>query len=163
MAPRSRIHELRRNIAPLGLDIVAIRSVGYLLEPTSARQGHIRTCSDPGRSPDMTRPQLRRRRAQLPLRDDPFDANHLVNGLIVTTLVSLAPVLAPTLVAVPVLVALAFACGCIGGRDAGMASVAADGGEDMGGGEDCDQSLSRASAGCTWRCKRLGRRASRRR
>jgi hypothetical protein len=34
-ALRSRVHELRRNIAPLGLDIVAIRSVGYLLEPSS--------------------------------------------------------------------------------------------------------------------------------
>ena len=72
----------------------------------------------------MTRSQLPKLREALLVRDDPFDANHLVNGLIVTGLVGLGLVLTPTFVAVPVLVALAFACGRLGGRDAGIASVA---------------------------------------
>jgi len=72
----------------------------------------------------MTRSQLRKPREEPSVRDDPFDANHLFNGLVVTGLVGLGLVLTPTLVAVPVLVALAFACGRIGGRDAGIASVA---------------------------------------
>src|SRR5262245_42841180 len=48
-----------------------------------------------------------------------------MNGLVVTVAVSLGLVLAPAPVAVAVLVVLAFACGRLGGRDAGMASVAA--------------------------------------
>jgi K+-sensing histidine kinase KdpD len=72
----------------------------------------------------MTRSQLPKLREAPSARDDPFDANHLVNGLVVTALVGLGLVLTPTFVAVPVLVALAFACGRLGGRDAGIASVA---------------------------------------
>jgi K+-sensing histidine kinase KdpD len=72
----------------------------------------------------MIESQLRKQPAEHKGQDDPFDANHLMNGLLVTGLVSLGLVFTPTFVAVPVLVALAFACGRIGGRDAGNASVA---------------------------------------
>ena len=57
--------------------------------------------------------------------DDVFDANGLITALVVTALVGLALVLVPTLVAVPVLVAVAFACGRLGGRDAGYGSISA--------------------------------------
>jgi K+-sensing histidine kinase KdpD len=57
-------------------------------------------------------------------RHDIFDANHLVNGIVVTAVVGLALVPVPTVLAVAVLVALAFACGRLGGRDAGLGSVA---------------------------------------
>jgi K+-sensing histidine kinase KdpD len=58
------------------------------------------------------------------VRDDLFDADHLVSGVFVTAAVGLGLVLVPTGVAVPVLVGLAFACGRLGGRDAGLGSVA---------------------------------------
>jgi K+-sensing histidine kinase KdpD len=58
------------------------------------------------------------------VQDDIFDANHLLNGLVITALVSLGLVWTPTVVAVPTLVLLAFLCGRLGGRDAGLASVA---------------------------------------
>ncbi len=57
--------------------------------------------------------------------DDRFDADHLMSGIFVTAAVALALVLGPTGLAVPVLVALAFVCGRLGGRDAGLGSVAA--------------------------------------
>lgn len=56
--------------------------------------------------------------------EDPFDVNHMVNGLVATAVVSLGLVLTPTFVAVPVLVLLAFVCARLGGRDGGIASVA---------------------------------------
>lgn len=59
------------------------------------------------------------------MRDDIFDGNALLTGLLVTVAVALLLVLAPTPVAVPVLVVLAFLCGRIGGRDAGLGSVSA--------------------------------------
>jgi K+-sensing histidine kinase KdpD len=55
---------------------------------------------------------------------EPFNADHLLSGIVATTAVGLALVLVPSPVAVPVLVALAFACGRLGGRDAGLGSVA---------------------------------------
>jgi K+-sensing histidine kinase KdpD len=58
------------------------------------------------------------------VRDDLFDADHLMSGVFVTAAVALALVLVPTGVAVPVLVAVAFGCGRLGGRDAGLGSVA---------------------------------------
>lgn len=58
------------------------------------------------------------------MQEDLFDAGHLFNGMLVTALVGLCLVIAPTPVAVPVLVVLAFACGRLGGRDAGIGSVA---------------------------------------
>ena len=57
-------------------------------------------------------------------RDDIFDANHLINGIVVTAVVGLALVPVPTVLAVAVLIALAFVCGRLGGRDAGYGSVA---------------------------------------
>jgi K+-sensing histidine kinase KdpD len=54
-----------------------------------------------------------------------FDGGSLVTAIVVTAAVGLALVLVPSLVAVPVLVALAFACGRLGGRDAGIGSVSA--------------------------------------
>jgi K+-sensing histidine kinase KdpD len=57
--------------------------------------------------------------------DDRFDADHLVSGIFVTAAVGLALVFAPTVVAVPVLVVVAWLCGRLGGRDAGLGSVAA--------------------------------------
>jgi K+-sensing histidine kinase KdpD len=56
--------------------------------------------------------------------EDRFDADHLVSGIFVTAAVGLALVLVPTGVAVPVLVAVAYLCGRLGGRDAGLGSVA---------------------------------------
>jgi K+-sensing histidine kinase KdpD len=56
---------------------------------------------------------------------DRFDADRLMSGIVVTVAVGLALVLAPSPVAVPVLTALAFACGRLGGRDAGLGSAAA--------------------------------------
>ncbi len=56
--------------------------------------------------------------------DDGFDADHLVSGIFVTAAVGLALVFVPTGVAVPILVALAYVCGRLGGRDAGLGSVA---------------------------------------
>ena len=57
-------------------------------------------------------------------RDDHFDANHLVNGILVTAAAGLALVPVPTVLAVAVLIALGFGCGRLGGRDAGYGSVA---------------------------------------
>ncbi|HEX6568557.1 MAG TPA: DUF4118 domain-containing protein [Acidimicrobiales bacterium] len=57
--------------------------------------------------------------------EDRFDGDHLLSGIVVTVAVGLALVLFPTGVAVPVLAALALACGRLGGRDAGLGSVAA--------------------------------------
>ncbi len=54
---------------------------------------------------------------------DRFEADHLVNGIVVTLAVSFGLVFVPTSVAVPVLVVLAFACGRLGGRDGGLGSV----------------------------------------
>jgi K+-sensing histidine kinase KdpD len=56
--------------------------------------------------------------------DDGFNADHLVSGVFVTAAVGLALVFVPTGVAVPILVALAYGCGRLGGRDAGLGSVA---------------------------------------
>lgn len=56
--------------------------------------------------------------------DDRFDADHLMSGIFVTAAVGLALVVGPTAVAVPVLVVLAFVCGRLGGRDAGLGAVA---------------------------------------
>jgi K+-sensing histidine kinase KdpD len=55
---------------------------------------------------------------------DNFDANHLINGILITAAVGLALVPVPTVLAVAVLIALAYACGRLGGRDAGYGSVA---------------------------------------
>ena len=55
--------------------------------------------------------------------EDRFDSDHLMSGILVTLAVGLALVFVPTGVAVPVLVALAFACGRLAGRDAGLGSV----------------------------------------
>jgi K+-sensing histidine kinase KdpD len=56
--------------------------------------------------------------------EDRFDADHLMSGIFVTAAIGLALVWAPTGVAVPVLVAVAYLCGRVGGRDAGLGSVA---------------------------------------
>src|ERR671919_224380 len=52
------------------------------------------------------------------------DADHLVSAALVTGLIGLGLVRVPTPIAVPVLVALAFVSGRLGGRDAGLGSVA---------------------------------------
>ena len=53
-------------------------------------------------------------------------ASSLITALLVTALIGLALVLVPTLVAVPVLVAVAFRAGRrLGGRDAGFGSISA--------------------------------------
>ena len=56
---------------------------------------------------------------------DRFDADHLLSGVALTVAAGLALVLAPSPVAVPVLASLAYACGRLGGRDAGIGSAAA--------------------------------------
>jgi K+-sensing histidine kinase KdpD len=53
------------------------------------------------------------------------DLDHLLSAVLATVAVGLALVLVPTWLAVPVLVAVAYACGRLGGRDAGLGSVAA--------------------------------------
>jgi K+-sensing histidine kinase KdpD len=53
------------------------------------------------------------------------DFDHLLSAVLATVAVGLALVLVPTWLAVPVLVAIAYACGRLGGRDAGLGSVAA--------------------------------------
>ena len=55
---------------------------------------------------------------------DRFDADHLMSGIVLTVAAGLALVLVPSPVAVPVLVGLAYACGRLGGRDAGVGSAA---------------------------------------
>ena len=55
---------------------------------------------------------------------DRFDADHLLSGVVLTVAAGLALVLVPSPIAVPVLTALAFACGRLGGRDAGIGSAA---------------------------------------
>jgi K+-sensing histidine kinase KdpD len=55
---------------------------------------------------------------------DRFDADHLMSGIVVTVAAGLALVLVPSPIAVPVLVALAYVAGRLGGRDAGIGSAA---------------------------------------
>jgi K+-sensing histidine kinase KdpD len=57
--------------------------------------------------------------------DDPFSSEHLLNAIVVSSVVALALVIAPTWVAVIVLVVVAFLCARLGGRDGGLGSVAA--------------------------------------
>jgi K+-sensing histidine kinase KdpD len=57
--------------------------------------------------------------------DDPFSSEHLLNAIVVSSVVALALVVAPTWLAVIVLVAVAFLCARLGGRDGGLGSVAA--------------------------------------
>jgi K+-sensing histidine kinase KdpD len=57
------------------------------------------------------------------MRDDLFDTGYMFNAMLSTALVGLCLVIAPTLIAVPVLVVLAFACGRLAGRAAGLGSV----------------------------------------
>lgn len=59
------------------------------------------------------------------MRDDVFDADRLMTGIVVTVAVGLALVYVPSGLAMTVLVGLAFVCGRLGGRDAGLGSVAA--------------------------------------
>jgi K+-sensing histidine kinase KdpD len=53
-----------------------------------------------------------------------FDADHLLTAALVTGLVGLGLVWVPTPIAVPVLVVVAYLSGRLGGRDAGLGSVA---------------------------------------
>jgi K+-sensing histidine kinase KdpD len=57
--------------------------------------------------------------------DELFDVSALISAVVVTVLVALGLVLVPSGIAVPVLTALAFACGRVAGRDAGLGSVSA--------------------------------------
>ena len=52
------------------------------------------------------------------------DADHLLSAALATGLVGLGFVWVPTLIAVPVLVVVSFLSGRLGGRDAGLGSVA---------------------------------------
>jgi K+-sensing histidine kinase KdpD len=57
--------------------------------------------------------------------DELFDLSGLITAVVVTVLVGLGLVLVPSGIAVPVLMVLAFACGRLGGRDAGLGCVSA--------------------------------------
>jgi K+-sensing histidine kinase KdpD len=57
--------------------------------------------------------------------DELFNASGLITAVVVTVLAGLGLVFVPSGVAVPVLVVLAFACGRVGGRDAGLGSISA--------------------------------------
>jgi K+-sensing histidine kinase KdpD len=62
--------------------------------------------------------------AESPVSYERFDADHLVSAALVTGLVGLGLVWVPTPIAMPVLVVVAFLSGRMGGRDAGLGSVA---------------------------------------
>jgi K+-sensing histidine kinase KdpD len=62
--------------------------------------------------------------AEHPMPYERFDADHLLSAALATALVGLGLVWVPTPIAVPVLVAVAFLSGRLGGRDAGLGSVA---------------------------------------
>jgi K+-sensing histidine kinase KdpD len=62
--------------------------------------------------------------AEHPMPYERFDADHLLSAALATGLVGLGLVWVPTPIAVPVLVAVAFLSGRMGGRDAGLGSVA---------------------------------------
>jgi K+-sensing histidine kinase KdpD len=62
--------------------------------------------------------------AERPMPYERFDSDHLLTAAVVTVLVGLGLVWVPTLIAVPVLVVVAFLSGRLGGRDAGLGSVA---------------------------------------
>jgi K+-sensing histidine kinase KdpD len=62
--------------------------------------------------------------AERPMPYERFDADHLLSAVLATGLVGLGLVWVPTSIAVPVLVAVAFLSGRLGGRDAGLGSVA---------------------------------------
>ena len=55
--------------------------------------------------------------------DEPVEARILLDAAVATTVVGLALVVAPTSVAVPVLVALAALCALGGGREAGLVAT----------------------------------------
>jgi K+-sensing histidine kinase KdpD len=57
------------------------------------------------------------------MQDDLVGTGHMFNAMLLTALVGLCLVIVPTLIAVPVLVVLAFACGRLAGRAAGIGSV----------------------------------------
>jgi K+-sensing histidine kinase KdpD len=59
-----------------------------------------------------------------PMPYERVDADHLLSAALVTGLVGLGLVWVPTPIAVPVLVVVAFLSGRVGGRDAGLGSVA---------------------------------------
>jgi K+-sensing histidine kinase KdpD len=59
-----------------------------------------------------------------PMPYERVDADHLLSAALATGLVGLGLVWVPTLIAVPVLVVVAFLSGRLGGRDAGLGSVA---------------------------------------
>jgi K+-sensing histidine kinase KdpD len=59
-----------------------------------------------------------------PMPYERVDADHLVSAALVTGLIGLGLVWVPTPIAVPVLVAVALLSGRLGGRDAGLGSVA---------------------------------------
>jgi K+-sensing histidine kinase KdpD len=62
--------------------------------------------------------------AEHPMPYERFDADNLVSAALATGLVGLGLVWVPTPIAVPVLVVVAFLSGRMGGRDAGLGSVA---------------------------------------
>jgi K+-sensing histidine kinase KdpD len=59
-----------------------------------------------------------------PMPYERVDIDHLISAAVVTGLIGLGLVWVPTPIAVPVLVVVAFLSGRIGGRDAGLGSVA---------------------------------------
>jgi K+-sensing histidine kinase KdpD len=59
-----------------------------------------------------------------PMPYERVDADHLISAAVVTGLIGLGLVWVPTPIAVPILVAVAFVSGRLGGRDAGLGSVA---------------------------------------
>jgi K+-sensing histidine kinase KdpD len=62
--------------------------------------------------------------AERPMPYERFDGDHLLTAAVVTALVGLGLVWVPTPIAVPVLVVVAYLSGRLGGRDAGLGSVA---------------------------------------
>jgi K+-sensing histidine kinase KdpD len=62
--------------------------------------------------------------AERPMPYERFDGDHLLTAAVVTALVGLGLVWVPTPIAVPVLVVVAYMSGRLGGRDAGLGSVA---------------------------------------
>lgn len=58
-------------------------------------------------------------------RPDPFSAHHLVNAAVIATIVAVPLAFVATTIGAVVLIALAFVCARVAGRDAGLGSAGA--------------------------------------
>ncbi len=69
--------------------------------------------------------RLRYTRGMAAPGEDSFNADHLVSAIVITTVVAVPLAFISTTIGVIVLIALAFVCARVGGRDAGLGSAGA--------------------------------------